>query len=105
MIATYPHYPGAKVGGASADAADEIAEHAQTLKDRVDKLFDSAQLTADECAERLGQDILSVRPRLSELRRLGRIVETEDRRANRSGIKATVWRRATFQPVGQLTLI
>lgn len=86
--------PGFKVSGPSQDAAANIAEHAQTLRDRVDALFDGGQeRTADECAERLGQDILSVRPRLSELKRLGRIAETDERRQNKSGMTATVWKR------------
>jgi predicted ArsR family transcriptional regulator len=96
----YPNYPGAKVAGASQDAADGIAEHAETLRDRVDRLFDRCDpnggLTADECAEQLGSEIWSVRPRLSELRRMGRIAETDQRRKNRSGMTATVWKRAVF---------
>lgn len=93
----YPNYPGAKIAGASQDAADDIAEHAETLRDRVDKLFSQHDgLTADECAEQLGSEIWSVRPRLSELRRMGRIVETDQRRKNRSGMTATVWKRAVF---------
>ena len=105
MIATYPEHPGAKVAGTSQDAADQIAEHAQTLRDRVDGLFDKHDgLTADECAKLLNQQIWSVRPRLSELRRMGRIVETEERRKNASGMTATVWARAAFQPVGQQEL-
>lgn len=94
---TYPNHPGAKVSGASQDAAESIAEHAETLRDRVDGLFSKHEgLTADECAELLGAEIWSVRPRLSELRRMGRIVETEQRRKNRSGMTATVWKRAVF---------
>lgn len=91
---TYPNYPGAKVDGPSRDAADNIAEHAMTLRDRVDALFDAGEdLTADECAERLNEDILSVRPRVSELRRKGRIEDAGKRRCNKSGMTATAWRR------------
>jgi len=91
---TYPNYPGAKVDGPSQDAADNIAEHAMTLRDRVDALFDAGEdLTADECAERLNEDILSVRPRVSELRRKGRIEDAGKRRCNKSGMTATAWRR------------
>lgn len=91
---TYPNHPGAKVGGPSQEAAENIAEHALTLRERVDALFDDYDgLTADECAEHLNEKIWSVRPRLSELRRLGRIVETDARRKNESGMSATVWKR------------
>ena len=93
----YRNYPGAKVAGASQDAADDISEHAETLRDRVDKLFSQHDgLTADECAEQLGLEIWFVRRRLSELRRMGRIAETDQRRKNRSGMTATVWKRAVF---------
>ena len=96
----YPNYPGVKITGASQDAANGIAEHAETLRDRVDRLFDRCDpnggLTADECAELLCSEIWSVRPRLSELRRMGRIVETDQRRKNKSGMTATVWTRAVF---------
>jgi predicted ArsR family transcriptional regulator len=75
----------------------DIAEHAETLRDWVDGLFYKRDgLTADECADALKAEIWSVRPRLSELRRMGRIVETDQRRKNRSGMTATVWKRAVF---------
>ena len=93
----YPNYPGSKVDGASQDAANGIADHAETLRVRVDNLLSTLLgLTADECAEQLGSEIWSVRPRLSELRRMGRIVETDQRRKNKSGMTATVWTRAVF---------
>lgn len=93
---TYPNHPGAKVDGPSQEAANNIAEHAMTLRDRVDALFDAgADLTADECAARLDEDILSVRPRVSELKRNGRIEDAGRRRCNKSGMTATAWKRAT----------
>ena len=49
-------------------------------------------MTADGVADNLALSCLSIRPRLSELRRLGRIVPTGERRANASGKLATVWR-------------
>ena len=100
--AKYPEHPGAKVGGTSQDAADNMAEHAPTLRDRLDELFDRvANMTADEGAEALGAEIWSVRPRFSELVRMGRIVDAGIRRENKSGMTATAWKRATFLPVQQ----
>ena len=101
----YPNHPGAKVGGPSQNAADAMAEHAPTLRDRLDALFDGVEnLTADEGAELLGEEIWSVRPRFSELVRMGRIVDAQVRRKNKSGMTATAWKRATFQPVKQAEL-
>ena len=55
-------------GGASEDAARGIASKAKVLRERVYDLFDRYDnLTADECAALLKEDILSIRPRCSEL--------------------------------------
>lgn len=47
--------------------------------------------TADEVAARLAMDILTIRPRLSELRKLGKVVATEARRPSSRGTPSTVW--------------
>jgi len=48
--------------------------------------------TADECAEYLERSVLAVRPRLSELRALGMIAPTGERRRNDRGHSVQVWR-------------
>lgn len=48
--------------------------------------------TADELADYLNESPLSIRPRFSELNKLGAIVDTGERRRNRSGNTAKVWR-------------
>jgi len=53
-----------------------------------------AGLTADEIATRLGESVLAVRPRVSELFHAGLIDKTGDRRPNASGLGAHVWKRA-----------
>jgi predicted Rossmann fold nucleotide-binding protein DprA/Smf involved in DNA uptake len=88
----YPNAPGAKRTGTSKLAADSIRERAPTLRERVLDVLQTQPLTADQVALCLGQSILSIRPRLSELLRLGKIVETSERRRNQSGKLATVWR-------------
>ena len=88
----YPHTPGAKRTGTSKLAADSMRERAPTLRDRVLSILKLESLTADEVAQNLAQSILSIRPRLSELLALGKIVETSERRRNQSGKLATVWR-------------
>lgn len=65
---------------------------AQNLRERVFRaLVERGSMTADECADHLGQSILSIRPRFTELSRLGIIADTGERRANRSGRMAVVW--------------
>jgi len=56
----------------------------------------AAGLTSDEAAEALGESILSVRPRVTELskEKPPRVVPTGARRRNESGMSAKVWRAA-----------
>lgn len=91
-MSTYPDTPGWKRDGTSSDAATAITSRAPTLRSKVLQVLNSADLTADECAERLGESVLGIRPRLSELRRAGKIEETGERRLNVSGMNASVWR-------------
>ena len=49
-------------------------------------------LTADEIASRLTQSVLSIRPRVSELKEMGEIEKNGLRRPNVSGMKAAAWR-------------
>jgi predicted ArsR family transcriptional regulator len=90
----YPDAPGFKVSGPSEQAAEAICGNASKVRAAV-----FAQLgtypggaTADEVARDLNLSVLSVRPRVSELKRTGKIKETGARRKNDSGMTATVWR-------------
>ena len=91
----YPTSLRFKSGDTSRLAARRIAPHAEALRDRVFAFLEAnypAPFTADEVADRLGVSILSVRPRLSELRRSALIVPTAERRKNKSGMLARCWR-------------
>lgn len=103
---TYPHQPGFKVTRpeTSREAAEVAAALAMTLRERVETWLRGHEVTADECAEALGESILSIRPRLSELRALGRIEDTGKRRKNVSGNSAVVW-RATVQKPAQEEMV
>jgi len=72
----------------------DAAARKQALHALILDTFDEDMFTADEMAAEIGEDVLSVRPRMTELFRKGRIVKTPLRRANKSGKKATVWARA-----------
>jgi predicted ArsR family transcriptional regulator len=86
----YPIAAGHKARDTSKAAAD--ATPAAMLRDRVLAIVEGSNgLTADECAGRMGLSILSVRPRFSELARLGKVRDGGARRANNSGRKAIVW--------------
>jgi predicted ArsR family transcriptional regulator len=92
LTVLYPDSPGYKEKGGTSEAAAALAaDTSATLRTRVLAILKNRQLTADECARYLGASILAVRPRLSELRRMGEIQKTGATRMNRSGIQAAVW--------------
>lgn len=87
---TYPQAAGFKGTETSQAAAETIDCH--TLRAKVVEVLERAgPLTADQCAARMGLSILSVRPRFSELRNLGKVQDTGERRENSSGRRAVVW--------------
>jgi len=90
----YPDAPGFKVSGPSEQAAEAMSGNAKKLRAAVLKQLATypGGATADEIAKDLNLSILSVRPRVSELKRNGDIEQTGARRKNESGMTATVWR-------------
>jgi predicted ArsR family transcriptional regulator len=90
----YPDAPGFKVHGASEDAAKQIGGKTKQMLAAVLAEFAKRPCgaTADEVAKALNMSVLSIRPRVSELRRTGKIKQTGTRRTNDSGMTATVWR-------------
>lgn len=93
----YPVAPGYREGDTSRKAAESVADRVELLRDRCLALIRAAGangLTADETAERLAETPLSIRPRCTELLRLGAIRDSGFRRKNASGRSAKVWRVA-----------
>lgn len=91
----YPNRAGFKETETSKDAADaiEASGKAKTLRLRAYELFATGwEGTADELAAALGASILSVRPRVSELHRLGYLEHAGVRHLNFTGVYAHVWR-------------
>lgn len=90
----YPDYPGYQATDTSAEAAEAISEHLGRLQAMVLTAIakrGSMGLTAHETATVLQSDRTAIQPRLSELRRKGRIVDSGLRRLNASGKRAIVW--------------
>jgi len=81
----YPH----KAGHRNVDTSVEVAEKVNKTLKRVakivllelEKVYPKG-LTGTEIANKCNRSILSVRPRTSELKILGLIVDTEERRKN-----------------------
>lgn len=77
-------------------AARPTESDASRLRDQVVQALATVTdgLTADECAKKIGQSALAVRPRMSELKNDGKIVDSGIRRLNASGKRAAVMRLA-----------
>jgi len=89
--AAYPERPGYRRRDTSKEAADAIGPRAVILRDLVLAEIQRKPGPADEIATRLRQTVLAVRPRTTELAKLGKIIDSNERRANASGRKAIVW--------------
>ena len=88
----YPFSPGFKRRETAAEAAEAILPKANQLQRLcLDVLAQHGPLTADECADILRIDKLSIRPRFSELAARNQVVDTGERRFNASGKRAVVW--------------
>ena len=77
----------------SAEAGHAVRHRAQTLRVRVLTYLQGVEwgCTADEIAVALGESVLAIRPRCSELKAAGLIHATGARRRNASGMSAAVW--------------
>lgn len=92
----YPNAAGFKEQTTSREAAEAIEKsgRAAKLRDKVEAYFILGNdATADEVADVLGVTPFSVRPRCSELYRLGLIERTGERRPSSEGRPSHVYRR------------
>jgi len=94
MTEVYPQAPGWKTDRpeTSKQAAKAIKSRADTLRELVLEKYRLGSATADEIAAKLGESVLTIRPRVAELHKQGKLVDTGVRRPNESGHSATVWR-------------
>lgn len=83
----YPERAGFKAEGTSQDAANAIEGSGQAARLRTAVLgwYARQDGTADQCAAGLGESILSIRPRCSELLKQGRLYVTGRREKSSSG--------------------
>ena len=93
-MSTYPYHPGSKgPDGTSQQAAVNLAPRVAGMRRKVlEAIAEHGNVTVLELVERTGIDRWSVQPRVSELRRMGLVESTGERRANPSGQRAAVQR-------------
>jgi len=93
-----PRYPRVAGHHASAPATSRLAAlsvPAGTYRHlALSALLSEGPMTADEVADFVGESLLTIRPRMTELKRLGLLRDTGARRANASGRQAVVWEAA-----------
>lgn len=95
-MTTYPNEAGFKDTGTSKDAAQHIENsgQAKTLRNRVIEHVRKCGYngcTPDVCAAALGETVLAIRPRFTELENLGLIRRTKLTEKNDSGRNASVY--------------
>ena len=89
---TYSSALGFKEGDTSRAAAEAMSYRGKTLRKTVYAcIVINPGLTADEIAARLGESVLAIRPRVSELRASGLITQ-DGRGKNKSGASAHRWK-------------
>ena len=88
----YPNTAGFRNTDTSKKAAKDVNKRVSYLQLTIlDLLQDIGDMTADECAKFANESVLTIRPRFSELKLLGKIKDTEIRRKNDSGKTAAVF--------------
>lgn len=92
----YPHRPGHRSGDTSRGAARAIHGRSKALQRMVlDALREHGPMATFELASVIDASYRAIQPRTSELRKMGEIVDSGDRRADpETGRNAIVWRLA-----------
>jgi len=93
----YPNQPSPGRTDTSAEAAEHIAPRVQTLRDRALAVIRERPSTADEVCEALGESVLSLRPRCTELFKLGLVEDSGLRRKNSFNRNCIVYRAVPEQ--------
>lgn len=89
---SYPRAVGYKTDTPETSRTAAHSTDARSLRLAVEReLRKGGNKTADEIAATLGQSMLAIRPRCSELLRLGKIRDSGQRRPNASGKNAAAW--------------
>lgn len=93
---TYPETPGWKGSGPTGrEAANAYAPQVRGRRAQVLAGLDVGPATAEQIGERVGLHWYLTRPRLSELKALGLVVETGQTGRGALGGKVAVWRLTT----------
>ena len=88
----YPYTPGYQATDTSKAAAHRFDLKINDMHESVlEALRGTHGMTSDEVATKIGESILTIRPRVTELKRMGLVVDTGSRRKNVSCRSAIVY--------------
>lgn len=90
----YPNTPGHRGVDTSMEAAEKVASIAPAIREKVLQgvaAAGAAGLTVLEGCQQFGWDRHGAQPRFTELKALGKIIDSGQRRRNPSGVRAIVW--------------
>jgi hypothetical protein len=94
---TYPFAAGYTERSTSKDAADQIEKsgRAKSLREKVLAFFDAGhEGTSEVVAEIMGEPFQAIQPRISELRKQGKVIPSGRRERMDRGGMGHVWKRA-----------
>lgn len=95
---SYPNTPGWKGdSGVGRDAALMAAKHVKGRRALVLQGLEQGPGTSEQVAERIGLHWYLTRPRLSDLKALGQVIETGERGRGALGGPSTIWRLTTAE--------
>lgn len=95
----YPDAPGWKARDTSRAAAAGVAEKAKSLRERVLDAVCARPGTPEQIAKRIGEPLMNVRPRLSELAAKGLVEDSGLRGPAVGGRQAIIWRKPLSGPL------
>lgn len=87
----YPDHPGHKARDTARNAAAGIEPKAKSLRARVYDAIRAEPGTPEQIAERLGEPVMNVRPRISELSARSLVTDSGRRGEAMGGRRAIVW--------------
>ena len=90
--APYPRTPAHSKDDTSIAAAEAMRLRAGNLRAKVLEHLKQKPMTVHECARAMNETVPSTQPRFSELRAMGLIEDSGERRQNDSGRAAIVWK-------------
>jgi hypothetical protein len=91
---SYPYQAGYKARSTSKEAADKINMQYPRLRFAIEDVFKFGEYntyTADEVADQLNQNLISVRARITELNQLDILEDSGERRKNSNNRNVIAW--------------